>query len=193
MPRAMVKGEGVTYADARTWFAWLAISMGPFTVGDLADSMMIDDDLAAKFIRAGTWTIHGGVQAALLEDTGSIVNGTYRGDETLYQYRPIEDRVWRHHPHLLPEWQTTPGCGSWAPPNRGMPVRIRSDRDLRKLMSTAGSRSAVVQREKRYEMMMIERANAKRKSAEKAAREKDIGNKKKRDAQNHGDSVQVKR
>lgn len=184
MPRAMVKGEGVTYADARTWFAWLS-KLGPFTVGELADAMEIADDLAMRFVRAGTWAIHGGQERSLLHDTGDMVNGTYRGEESLYQYVEIEDRSPRNHPHQPPEWISTPGVGALAPSNRGMPVRIRSDRDFRRLMSTAGSRAHVIQSEKRYERMMIERANQKKKAAEKAIREKDIGNKKKRLAQSH--------
>lgn len=192
MPRAMVRGEGVTYSDARDWFAWLDSSIGPFTVGDLADAMMIDDDLAARFIRAGTWTIHGGVQQALLEDTGDIVNGTYRGDEVLYRYRPIEDRVWREHPSQAAEWQKWP-CGIDAPPDRGKPVRIRTDRDQRRLMSTPGARSKVLSAERAYDKMLEAQAAAKAKAQAKAAAAKDIGNAKKRAQQSHSNNVEVKR
>lgn len=167
------------YSLARKFFVWL----GTFTPGELADSMGIDDELAVKFIRAGCWKIHSG--EAILDDTGETVNGTYRGNEPLYTYRPITEESPRNHPHHLPEWIATPGVGSLAPRNRGMPVRIRTDRDTRRLMSTPGARSKVIQAEKRYDKMMASWAAQKERARIKAIHEKDIGNAKKRLAQSH--------
>lgn len=182
MPRAMVKGEGVTYADARTWFVWLS-AFGPFTPGDLADAMEIDDDLARRFVRAGTWQIHGGEQLALLQDTGDKVNGTYRGLEPLYTYVEIEYQNPRNHPHDAPEWANSraTGVGSLAPPNRGEPVRIRSDRATRKLMSGGGaSRRVAMQAEDRYKKYMLAVEQAKEAARKREIRKRDIGNAKKR-------------
>lgn len=184
MPRAMVKGEGVTYADARTWFAWLS-KLGPFTVGELADAMEIEDDLAKRFVSAGTWTIHGGDQRALLQDTGDRANGTYRGEETLFTYVEIEDRNPRNHPHQSPEWLSTPGVGALAPSNRGEPVRIRTDRQHRKMMSGGGSaRRVAVAAEDRYKKYMEAVAQRKEAARKRAIKQRDIGNRHKQRQEN---------
>lgn len=179
MPRAMVKGEGVTYSDARDWFSWLG-QRGPFTPSDLAGAMEIEYELACRFVRAGCWRAHGGRQESILEDTGDRVNGTWRGEEPLVQYRPIEQEAPRNHPHYLPEWDpdATPGVGSLAP-RRGIPIGLQDERRRRVHMSIGGERNKVLAAEARRRQLE-DSLEAKRQAAKlKAQKAKDIGNVKK--------------
>jgi hypothetical protein len=124
------------YAEARTWFVYL----NTFTATDLADDMAIHPELASRFIVAGLW--HG-----IIEDTGDSING--RGPrESIYRYVPLPAGP-REHPTRPPEWRSTPGCYELARAT-GMAVRIRSDRDSRRLLSTPGARHKMKLREQRY-------------------------------------------
>lgn len=167
---------GVTYALARNFFVWLS-ERGPFTPGELADAMGIDDELAIRFTKVGTYPCHGGNRQPILEDTGDTCNGTYRGDEPLYRYIPIEDHRWTEHPHETPEWQRWP-CGADAPV-RGAAIRLVDDRKRRQLMSVGGQRNSVVQRDKRHQKMMDAWAAQREKARLRSIRDRDIGNRKK--------------
>ena len=134
------------YSEARDWFVYLDV----FTATDLADDMGIHPDVAERFIAAGIW--HG-----IIMDTGGRING--RGpSEPVYQYVPLPPGP-RFHPHHPPEWRNTPGCYSEAQAT-GLPVRIRSDRDTRRLLSTPGSRHLMKLREKAYKRQMEAREKA---------------------------------
>lgn len=144
------------YQEARMWFVYLRV----FTATDLADDMGIHPDLAVRFIAAGVW--HG-----IIMDSGDRING--RGpSEPIYEYVPLPPGP-REHPTRPPEWKSTPGCYELAQAT-GMPVRIRSDRDTRRLLSTPGSRHRMKLREQAYlrqEQAKMDAAEAARKKAEK--------------------------
>lgn len=144
------------YAEIRWWFRWL----DTFTATDLADDVGIHPELADRFIAAGLW--HG-----IIEDSGGRING--RGpSEAIYHYIPLPNGP-THHPHREPEWKSTPGCYADAP-FRGMPVRIRTDRDSRRLLSTPGSRHKMKMAEQAYhrqEQAKMEALEAARKKAAK--------------------------
>lgn len=145
------------YAEARTWFVYLGI----FTSTDLADDMAIHPELARRFIVAGLW--HG-----ILEDTGDSING--RGPrESIYRWKPLPPGP-REHFTRQPEWKTTPGCYDMAPANRGMPVRIRNDRDTRRLLSTPGSRHKMKLSEERHRKMEQAKMDAMEAARIKAAK-----------------------
>lgn len=128
------------YSEARDWFGWL----GMFTPGMLADAMGVDDTVADRMVLAGEF--HG-----IIYDTGDRVNGTWRGEQPLFGYVPLPPGPTEHPTETPPE--RLAGYTDIVCP-RGEPVRIRTDRDTRRLMSTPGARSKVLQREKRYEKMM---------------------------------------
>jgi hypothetical protein len=144
------------YSEARWWFVWL----DTFTPSMLADDMGIHPDLAERFVAAGLW--HG-----IIESTGDSING--RGPrEAIYRYKPLPAGP-RFHPHHLPEWKATPGCYSLAQAT-GMPVRIRSDRDTRRLLSTPGSRHLMKLRESAYRKQEEARQKAVEQAAIKSAK-----------------------
>jgi hypothetical protein len=144
------------YAEARWWFRWL----DTFTPTDLAEDMGIHPELAERFIAAGLW--HG-----IIMDSGDRING--RGPpESIYHYVPLPAGP-REHPTYPPEWRTTPGCYELAPV-RGYAVRIRTDRDSRKLLSTPGSRHKMKLREQAYHRQEQARMEAVERQRKKAAK-----------------------
>jgi hypothetical protein len=149
--------DGATYAEARWWFVYLRV----FTPSDLADAMAVSDEVAERFIRAAVW--HG-----IVIDSGGSVNGT-GPPENIFEWKPLPVGPRRHYTHA-PEWKITPGCYDLAPV-RGMPVRLRSERDQRKSLSTPGARGVHKRRELAYERQ--EQARLKRIEEQKAKAQKD--------------------
>lgn len=137
---------GPTYAEARQWIVWLR----NFTPSDLSDSMAVHPEVAMKFIKAAVW--HG-----IIEDSGDQINGTGPA-ESIYSYVPLPPGP-KEHLTWTPEWRSTEGCYSWAPRNRGMPVRIRKENQ--KASSTAGQGMKWKLRDRRFQEMEAARAAAK--------------------------------
>lgn len=139
------------------WFVWLRV----FTPSELADSMGVDDVVAERFIHAAIW--HG-----IVLDSGDSINGS-GPPERIYEWKPLPAGPRNHFTHA-PEWKITPGCYDLAPV-RGMPIRIRTEREMRKIMSTAGSRGVHHRRELAYEKQ--EAARKKRIADSKAKAQKE--------------------
>lgn len=133
---------GANYAEARVWIVWLQV----FTVGDLADSMYVDHSVAGHFVTAAEW--HG-----IIENTGELQQGP-NGEEVIWSYVPLPPGPTDHPTKTPPEKLVGYNEVLCA---RGMPVRVRSDRDSRRLLSTPGSRHIMKMREKRYKDMMEKR------------------------------------
>lgn len=132
--------QEVTYAEVRRWARWL----GVFTASDLADSVRCSHDVAEKFIKALTW--HG-----ICEETEDIIDGYY-GPEYIVEYIPIPHQVHNRRKDTPPETIAVIEMGGFQLFNvRGEPVRIRSDKGTRKLMSTGGTRMKLLARERAYE------------------------------------------
>lgn len=136
-----------SYAEARSWIDWIRV----FTVSDLADTMVVDWNVAEQFTKAASW--HG-----IIFDTGDVDRG-----EIIWEYVPLPPGP-THHPHGPIEWKDTPGIGELAPRTRGMPIRIRSERDMRRILSTSGAAAVHRRRQKAYERQL--EAVAKRKEAQ---------------------------
>lgn len=137
----------VTYDETRLWTYWYRL----FTPSDLADTMGVPSEAIEGFLiglqRNGT-----------IEDTGDyLVNG--HGPEPILAFVPLPPGPSQHFTKT-PEWQVYP-CGADAPPNRGMPVRIRSERMMRRILSTSGAAAKHRQREKRYKKMQDDQAKKK--------------------------------
>lgn len=142
----------VTYEEVRIWCRWLQV----FTVSDMADALGSSYEVADQFVFAAE--IHG-----IIEDTGDIVNGREWGDEAIFSYVPLPPGP-RHAFTRTPEWRNTPGVYDLAP-RRGLPVRIRTDRDARRHGSLPGQGHQYRLREKRFQKMEVakqERAEAQR-------------------------------
>lgn len=143
----------VTYAETRLWAVWLQT----FTPSDLARSMGVPVESIEGFIFGLQFN-------GTIMDTGDSINGT-GPSEQIYTFVPLPLGP-THHFTREPEWRS-PGCYSLAP-RRGLAVRIRSDRDTRRLMGqgSGGARHRLIQAERRYKAQM--EAVEKRKEAQKA-------------------------
>lgn len=125
------------YSEARTWLEWIRV----MTIADLAEEMWVSHDEAAALMNAALW--HG-----IICDTDDVDEGN-----VIYEYVPIPPGPTHHFTHQ-PEWQNRAiGCGELAPRNRGMPVRIRTEREMRKIMSTSGGAGIHKRREQAYNRM----------------------------------------
>lgn len=122
------------YSEARTWFQWMNV----FVPSDIADAMGIDVDVAKRLCDAGVWQ--------------RIVINTedFDGREYIYEYVPLPSGPRNHPVHIQPERLV--GYGEVLSP-RGMPIRIRTERDMRRTMSTPGARGHINRREQRYRAM----------------------------------------
>lgn len=143
-----------TYSEARTWIEWIRV----MTISDLAESMWVDHAVAERLMKAALW--HG-----IVFDTGDT-----DGREVIYEYVPIPaEPEFNDHPTGTPEWRNKSiGCYDMAQAT-GMPVRIRTEREMRKIMSTSGGAGIHKRREQAYKRQLdaIEKrklAEAKRKA-----------------------------
>lgn len=140
------------YSEIRDWSVWLQC----FTVSDLADAMGVDHEVAQRGIDALLW--HGICWADGFVDS--------RG-ERIIMYVPLPAGP-REHPHEAPEWRT---CDMQILSPRGMPVRIRSDRDTRqKMAGDMSARRRLKEQERAYQRQqaaMEDRATKNRQRAEK--------------------------
>lgn len=147
----------ISYDETRLWTYWLRV----FTPSDLAETMGVPVEAIQGFIigleRNGT-----------IEDTGDWVNGS-GPREKIYSFVPLPEGP-NHHPYRLPEWLQAPGIGELAP-RRGEQVRIRSESDMRRILSTAGAANKHRQREKRYQKMVAIQEERRKKQEERQKRE----------------------
>jgi hypothetical protein len=132
---------------------WLTL----FTPSDLADALRVPPELGEQFVHA--MLFHG-----IVEDTGDELDGPL-GAERVYEMPPLPPGP-NEHPHLLPpEIMAVLELGGFeiiTP--RGLPVRIRTERQMRRSLSTPGARQVHRNRERAYE---------RQKAAEEARREAD--------------------
>jgi len=95
--------------------------------------------------------ITGLIRNGTIEDTGDTDQMNGSGEQPIYALIPLPPGP-RHHPHKLPPERVVGYSEVLSP--RGLPIRIRSERDMRRILSTSGARSKHVQREKRYQKMI---------------------------------------
>jgi hypothetical protein len=151
----------VTYAEVRRMANWLEV----FAASDLADALRVPIELGDDFITAMLW--HG-----IIEDTDDFVDGEL-GIETVYQMVKVAADPKEHWTDTPPEIQAVLDMygGFELFNNRGMPVRIRSERDMRKTLSTPGARQIHKERERRY--LAMEEAKRKRAEEDRKKSQKD--------------------
>lgn len=130
-------GSGVTYHEVRSWAVWLQV----FTASDLADALGADLSIGERGVRALLY--HG-----ICTDTGDVIDGP-DGSEAIVAYVPLPPGP-NEHETAPPEWARWPAYSEVMSP-RGLPVRIRTQRDLRGGMSTPGSRQKLRNRERAYQ------------------------------------------
>lgn len=159
----------VTYTEMRWW----ARTLQAFTASDMANVMAVHYDIGVKAIRALCW--HG-----ICEETGEDIDGPF-GLEPIVYYLPLPPGP-THHPHYeLPEHSAVREMGGLLLYDvRGQPVRIRTERQMRKSLSTPGARQMHVNRERAFQAQELARAQAAETAKIKAAREKAEGPKWKR-------------
>jgi hypothetical protein len=126
---------GPSYSEVRDWAYWLQ----HFTARDLADAMGVDQTIGERGVLA---LLHQGI----------CTNGGYtRSGESVISYVPLPPGP-SEHPTEAPEWRT---CDTEILSPRGMPVRIRSDRDTRrKLAGNMSARRHLIMQERRYFAMV---------------------------------------
>lgn len=122
------------YSEARTWFQWSDI----FFPSDIADYMGIDVSVAERLCDAAVW------QRIIVK------TDDFDGREYLYEYLPLPPGP-RNHPSGTPPERVVGYIEILSP--RGQPVRIRTERDMRRSMSTPGARGKINRREARYRAM----------------------------------------
>lgn len=136
------------YSEARTWFQWTNV----FTPSDIADLMGINVEVAQRLTEAAVYH-----RIVTRED--------FDGQEHIYEYVPLPPGPRFHPVHQQPERMVGYDEVLCA---RGMPVRIRTERDQRKSMSTPGARGHINRREQRYHAMQAAVDARRKKQAEKA-------------------------
>lgn len=151
----------LTYDESRMWTYWLRV----FAPSDLAASMGVPVEAIEGFLiglqRNGT-----------IEDTGDRINGT-GPEEPIFSFVPLPPGPTEHFTKEPPETLRRIGCYELAPSNRGMPIRLRSDREYRRAGSKPGEGHKMRLREKRYKKM--QEAIEKRKEAQRLAKRNEPG------------------
>lgn len=145
---------------------WLMV----FTASDLAYALRVTTGLADQFCVAM-------LRHEILFDTEDVLDGP-DGDEVVWEMHPLPDGP-NEHPHgVLPEVLAVMQMGGFLLyDQRGVPVRIRTERAQRQGMSTPGTRQGLKNRERAFrkgEEAKAERMlkDKKRNDARKAAGKK---------------------
>lgn len=137
---------GLTYAEVRWW----ACELGVFTAGDLADAMGVDYEVGRRSVAA---LCHQGV----CHDTGSVIDGRH-GYEYIIEYVELPAGPAEHETGISPEAIALREFRPLPTPPRGMPVRIRTERMMRRSLSTPGARQHHKNRERNYQRIQDARA-----------------------------------
>lgn len=147
----------LTYDEIREW----AISLVRFTASDLARSMGVTYDIATRAVLALC-------EDEICRNTGDELDGPF-GYEFVVEYVPPPPGPSQHPHGVDPVAQAVTQMRRLPTPQRGIPVRIRTNRKLGRALSTPGSRQFHKNRERNWER--LQEAQAKR-SAEAERRNK---------------------
>lgn len=131
----------VTYAEARAWATWLRV----FTQSDLASVMAVPEEALEGFI-------FGLLYNGTIEDTGDRIDGRGGPPEEIYAFVPLPPGPREHETGVPAEVMAVMELGGFeilSP--RGGPVRIRTERMMRRSLSTPGARQTHKLRELAYE------------------------------------------
>lgn len=154
----------VTYAEVRRMAHWL----NAFTARDLAAALHVHEAIGERFVRALLWSGH--VAGPVIQDTGAWIDGPDGEPEPIYEVRAIPVVHVKRYRYTPPEIQAViemfGGFILYDP--RGQPVRIRTERQMRRSLSTPGARQVHKNRERAYERQ----EEAKRQRAERDRRKR---------------------
>jgi hypothetical protein len=132
---------GVTYQETRFW----AVTLRVFTVSDLADIMAVPEEALDSFV-------FGLLFNGTIEDTGDRINGRGSGIEEVYAWIPLPAGPKEHETGPTPESIAVMEMGGFEVLSpRGGPVRIRTERQMRRSLSTPGARQTHKLRELAYQ------------------------------------------
>lgn len=129
----------LTYDEIREW----AIELRMFTASDLAYAMGVDHDTA-------TYAVIALCADGICHDTGDELDGP-RGYERVIAYTPLPPAPTRREASAPDPVQQAISQAGRIVVQRGTPVRIRSERDTRKSLSTPGARQKHKSRQREYD------------------------------------------
>lgn len=152
MAVAVYADQRVTYDEVRAWAVWLRI----FTASDLAEAMAVNVAVAERGIKALLW--HG-----ICYDT----DDSFRG-ERIIAYVPLPPGPTEHETGTPPE--IIVGYTDILTP-RGITIRIRTERDMRKSLSTPGARQHHKNRERAYQRQEQAREQRRMENLERARKD----------------------
>lgn len=136
--------SAVTYAEVRRMAYWL----NAFTARDLADALHVHEAVGERFVKALLWSGHVG--GPIIADTGIELEGPERS-EALYEVLPMPTAVYPRNKYP-PVWlMAVIEMGGFLLYNeRGRVQRIRTQRQMRRSMSTPGARQHHKARERAW-------------------------------------------
>jgi hypothetical protein len=155
---AQPKHTALTYGEIREW----AVILGSFTASDLAREMGVDLDTGRRSVNALC-------MQQICVNTGDMLDGPY-GYEPVIEYVPPPPGPTRHESGPDPVETAISQAGRISV-QRGTPVRIRTERDQRRSLSTPGARQQHKNRERNYQRQedaKEARAKAQQAKAQKA-------------------------
>lgn len=156
---AQPKYTGLTYDEVREW----ATILGAFTATDLARAMGVDHDTGVRCVKA----LCG---QGVCINTGDMLDGPH-GYEPIIEYVPPPPGPTKREPSGPEPVQQAIAQAGRIVVQRGEPVRIRTERQMRKSLSTPGARQHHKNRDRNYERM--QEAKKQRAEAQKAKAQKD--------------------
>jgi hypothetical protein len=155
---AQATHSALTYDEIREW----AVILGAFTASDLARAMGVD-------LEVGERAVNALCLQEICVNTGDMLDGPH-GYEPVIEYVPPPPGPTRYDAGPDPVEQTIRQAGKIAV-ERGTPVRIRTERQMRRSLSTPGARQHHLNRDRNYQRM--EEAKEKRRQAQQAKAQKD--------------------
>jgi hypothetical protein len=150
--------SALTYSEIREW----AVILGAFTASDLARAMGVDYDVGRRAVNALC-------MQGICANTGDMLDGPH-GYEPVIEYVPPPPGP-THRESGPDPVETAISQAGRISVQRGTPVRIRTERQMRRSLSTPGARQQHKNRERAYERQ--EEAKEKRRKRQQAKAQKD--------------------
>jgi hypothetical protein len=147
----------LTYDEIREW----AVILGAFTASDLARAMGVD-------VEVGRRAVNALCLQEICVNTGDMLDGPH-GYEPVIEYVPPPPGPTRYDAGPDPAQQAVRDARIVV--ERGTPVRIRTERQMRRSLSTPGARQQHKSRERAYQRQ--EDAREQRRQAQKAKAQKE--------------------
>lgn len=148
----------LSYGEIREW----AIILGAFTASDLARELGVDIDVGRRAV--GALCLQG-----VCANSGDLLDGPF-GYEPVIEYVPPPPGPTRREYGPDPV-QTAISQAERITVDRGAPVRIRTERQMRRSLSTPGARQHHKNRDRNYQRMQDAVEERRQKQKAKAAQE----------------------